>query len=861
MKFHHILNLTLVVILLNGIGAEVTAQIFNPFPCNTQDLLPPACRNVCYRLKFETEGTATNWQVVGLSGTGLGIDTDTGEFTGTVQNGVLPGERVIQVSALIDGTNEVRDTFRLPILADESKCTPCITENTGRFPGQQPCMHEISFVLDSSLHMSSPLVPEGPSKWNVLRGIFYGFFQTMVATTNMDADDRFAITTISGNQARLNIYSPADVIPFLAPGPPSGAAPLGGGIQRSLVDFFPNIGDLGNGKKRTTLLITAGIQDRNPMIQLGKIINTLPNEIPPTGILQPPITGGYGTLPINFNDPAINKIGIYAIGLGTGIATSSHAILHDFSNSYGSTLEPGFVLNDFLNTTMVKALKTGTPRMLGLRKGNFSPGSLASESFTVNDSVNSLTIQIFNVDGTFNQPQTSLYQGETQVDIKSVFNNDRIILYDINFPDTTNIGLDNPQSSRGDWEIRFQDNTPFRYEVAAFVDETGIHHEIDFDGQKSFVAGETLPVRIKVWDREGPVTNANVAVTLERPGADLGDLAARTATPPIDVMGGISAGQSKINYLVRNNPEFVNQLEKTTEEQIDLRHSGDGYYTTTFTGNEVTGVYRIITHLNGVHRNLGPYEGREAAFTFFDFGDNRTINANERITLTDQGRGGTNTYAVSLEPTNQMDKKLGPDQLNRMKAKVTEGNIYDWKDNLDGSYQFNVNAPEGSNPKLSIFIIDTLKAVVIRRLYPTRFGISAHIGRLRAIGDNPPLDSLQNGVLLEADLTLQFSPKIALQVIGGQYNFEDKFKISGAGLFFEYSFVNRRSSGFYPRISGGAGYYKPDQQDGGLGLGLRLGLARQMSRNFNAGVDLGAFLLPKADYSFGFANLSLKYFF
>ncbi|MCB9290909.1 MAG: VWA domain-containing protein [Lewinellaceae bacterium] len=867
-----LLGALLFTLLLSPQPAQLYGQILNPFPCNTSDLLPPACRNVCYNLAFQFAGSsATNWTDNIPSSIGLSVNSS-GVLTGVVSNTAPEGEFTFTVSANIDGSPTPTSTpFRLNIIIDPTECVSCIPANTGKWPGEQPCLHEVAFVLDNSGSMDDPESPGGSSKWTVLGTALSGYLPILTSSANLDVDDRVGVILFSGLDATLlPVISPGDPFPDLLdvtdppPSfPPGGGTPMGGGLQRALQNFFTGLGVDGQGKKRTIILLTDGMQNLNPMVQLGRTIELEAGRFPAGGILGP--GSGHGLLPINLNTPPRNSIEIYSIGIGTDISSAGHALLNNLSTDYGSTLDMAFDMNNFLNSTIPDAVETSTPRILDIRQGIADPSvsGFQTEAFTVNDSVKSLVIQLANISQQFEDPQTFLFKDGNPVSAGPAFTNGKTILYDIDFP-ATDIGLPDPGSSRGEWEIRFLDHARFQYEVTAIVDETGIHHQIDFSGQDEFYAGDDLKVRVKLWDREGPITDASVVAVLQRPGDDLGDLAANTTVPGDSLSTGqpdqSSIGQAKLTYL-GNQQEFWNLLQRTSN-QLTLQHTGDGIYTGTFSGNSVTGTYRVIASIEGVHPNLGPYEGRESTFAFFDFARPEDITLNETIIPLGADPDGGQSYLVTILPTNRFGRKIGPGQLGRITASSSLGSVSNWKDNLDGSYEFTIRAPQNAPTDLSIFVIDKETPVLRKKINESRpFGISLHGGFLRPLNNTSPFDTLTNGFYTEIDLAYRFNPSIALQLIGGNYNFENDFQIWGGSLFLEYTFrKNVVASVFYPRIAAGIGGFKPDNQDTTFGLGLRGSLVYQVSPNIEAGLDFGLYSLPEPGYLFGYTGIGLKFY-
>lgn len=629
-----------------------------------------------------------------------------------------------------------------------------------------------------------------------------------------------------------------------------GGTPLGGGIQMAVTDIFTGLGEPGQGKKRILFDLTDGMQNRSPRISGRTLIDS---GVPAGGIMG-------GTFPMDFDAGLLQQISVFSIGVGTAMPSTAHADLNAFSQQYESTLDPAGDLDDFFDAIIADALPETSPRLLDIRKGQeTSSGDFQTETFAVNDSVYSFTLKLKNRSGTFEEPQVFVLKDGQPLDVPPVFSNETTIIYDYNFPAPPGSAL--PDTSRGNWSIRFRDSNPFDYKVTALVDEKNIHHSLDFSGASDFYAGDDLPVRVRIWDRRGGITGATVIATIERPGDELGDIAANTDVPSDSLVFNeedILAGQAKMNFLA-GQPEIWQRLQREPS-QITLQDDGNGYYTGSFAGNEVTGSYRVVIKITGTHPTLGDYEGWESNSAFLDFARPDDIDLNESI----ENLGvsdGFQRYRVVITPTNQFGKKIGPAQESRISAAVDNGSVFGWQDNLDGSYQFEVSVPEGTTPNLQIYVIDPDKPVFDEKLDGDKpFGLSLHGGLVFSLNDTAPLDSLNSGIYGEVDLSYRFGPKFGLQLVGGYYRFDDDFKILGVTLFGEYTARDAIAAGIDFKAAAGLGAFKPDNQSTTLGIGLKAGANWRITPDFEAMLDVGWYGLPNPDYQLGYLGVGLRYF-
>ncbi|MEO1257806.1 MAG: hypothetical protein AAFZ15_03385 [Bacteroidota bacterium] len=867
-----------ILFLITTLSTSLQAIIIIQSPCGSTDL--PDGRegttfgnyNVLLTLwdtDLEVEVAATSWSINNnvpfnnnTGGTwNINLVGTAGELRGSIGNSPLLTNPSIEISATYAGgaAPAVR-TFFLNILPDE----------LGE-PDMIPCVQEFAFLFDKSGSMNG-LTDAGPTKWARLLEVAQAQLGTLSSIDAIGLEDRKVIILFSGNDAEstqegnfgsdLNIANdngdPLDDAESVESNyTPGGATPLGGGILRALLDFFtpgsqPWI-------QKILVVFTDGIQNKNPMVaDDGDELVLVAGRTPPGGIIPEFPAGDYP------EELASHNLEMYAVGLGT--MPGVHATLLDnlTSNNYEDA-DAGNLNNIFENFTEDALAPSGSPRILAVRRGQIpQQNQTIEEAFVVHDSILSLSLKIFAVTDEFIEPQVTLKKDGVTLQVDPYFQNDIMIMYHVKFPGSpTSPGGIN---SKGTWSLEFSDEKPIRYEVSAIVDEKNIKSRVDFNGVTDFYAGDDLPVRVRLRYKGAPIdTGVTVIARLLKPGEDLGDLIANTSADTSTFQPSepqLTLGEVKFETLGQTQL-IIDQISKVTSPDITLTNDGNGFYSGTFTGINVTGGSRVIVEMQGTNAQVGDYTGWKARTAVFDFARPDDIDLQEQLIDLGVNQEGERIYRLELTPVNRFNKKLGPAQESRIR--VTPDNdlaeVGPLQDHLDGTYSTIITVPDGENFNASVYVIDFKNPVgdIKGGDQMGRVAFSLHLG------GTLPFDSLDNlfnpSFMAEVDLTYRINQNFTAELVGGYYGFDPDHYILGGSLFGVYRF---NLGGVWGTNLGlGPGVFKPKNEDLEWGAGLKGGISGILNNNWELGLQATyyTYALPDLDYRFGTGSLYLKYFF
>lgn len=620
---------------------------------------------------------------------------------------------------------------------------------------------------------------------------------------------------------------------------PSGGTPIGDAI----CDAIQGSAAANN---RTILLFTDGYQTVPPDYNSGT------HEIPCT-------SGGS----IDLDNSPNNQIKIFTIGT-TGSDAALLQVLAQPDGQFAQSNTGGSAeLNIFFTSTIPWSLyDCGSPRIVDYRHATVGDSrDTTIHTFKINRMVDNLSIRLSKTKGSLYRTFVTLFKDGEPVHSAPVENNDFNIRYFIEFND--------PYEAGGEWEVHVNALSGLEYELSVMVEDKYLKTRLDAGEQGIVYAGDPIHVNLNLVEAGQGVDNAVVRAILLKPGEDLGDLAARTnvsanSLPSTSSGDPLDNGQAKIDSLLRNST-FVNQVKNDTSGAIlTLVPSGNGNYTGTFTGNTLTGTYRVVTLIEGQRPGLGAYQGWETKCVLVDFSRPEDIDLQQSIV--DLGVvDGMHRYRLSMQPVNKFGKRFGPAQSRRIGVRLSKGTVAPLQDGLNGTYTTELRVPEGENPIVTITVIDPLKPVIREPLsvllgnsstHP--FGISLHFGTAVPIGN---FDLLADpGLALEADLTYKLNPNWALEAVIGRYTFEPDLDVSGGTVGVLYS--RPFNAGTYGWHAGaGLGAFQPINQDWAFGFTLHAGVHKHLTSHLEGAIDLGLTGVPKPERNFVKATVGVKYFF
>ncbi len=837
----------------------VAQEVFNPFPCVDANRLDTACAGRRYEIDFEVQGAPGTWSVVS-GAAGSSINAGTGLFSWILPPAVPVGNSYsITIRAAAAGPTKV---FTLPVVASGTPGCPA----AGITVTAKPCIQEIVYVLDASGSMND-LLPNGDSRWQSLQTNLQSHINSLsVLEPGLDINDTWTAALFGDGVTRVtkgnffNNITSTTVIPTGTPA--NGWTPMGAGLHFAYSQLFTGLGQIGQGKRRMLVLLTDGEQNRNPYVEMSPLRLALrPGQDPPNGEIMTDITNPPRTYPAigntvynleGVNAAAIRSVGLYAVDIGANStqveATLSALATNSTSGDAVGSLDAARIA-DFFDEAAQEWLNTSSPRILDKRNGNSrgfdNPGV---EAFTVNDSVHVLTLKFYTSDQLSTSAQVSVTKNGVFVNptmIKRV--EDHTVLVQFNFAKDTSL-----PSPAGQWVATFWDFKPNNYNVAAFVEDKMIHHDLKLGNGSKLYAGDDLNVKFNVDYRGVGMDGDTVQAFLLRPGDDLGDLVAKA--PPVQAGQThlfSSSAQAKFDFYALDGATLLKM--KDEERIITLQDDGNGNYSGVFKGNEVTGIYEVFIRAKGTHPYAKKWQGWTMEGAFFDFSRPEDITLQREII--DLGNG---QYTVRVTPVNKFGRRMGPGQEDRIRFTTNPGTLSGFTDKLDGTYETTLTAPVGTNPVISIFVIDQLNPVSVAPIKPQPWGVSLHAGA--AI----PLDNFgilnKPGVMAEIDLTYRISERFDIEALGGYYGFSNANYIAGASILVGYK-VAALSPNLSLRAAIGAGYFKPKNDTATVGYTGRLELVRSFGAHWQGTLHGAYFRLPDPNISFAAVGIGMKYFF
>jgi len=797
-----------------------------------------------------TQSVVTRWEMSsstpGFSNTNLEI-TNLSTTVGRVS--VRTGFRIQGGTNTYDVTIVARDAADAII---QSKTYTLFAGNAEKSICTAP--RQYALVLDLSGSMNAAISPGSTStRWQELRKAVEAFILTLADVASATGGTyTFKVIFFNGNTTHnrptsgtFDFSSPwtsnrinNDIFSGVTP---SGLTPLGAGIREAVDNYLTP-----NAENTFIVLFTDGHQNQNPMYD--DVSETIP-----------------GTPVINFTSTD-EKIKIFAIGVGgcdrpllTKLANPDDWFMFAEAVNHAD-------INMFFTNSIRASQRNCSPRILDYRVNRIQDNVETSEKFIVNRLADKLIIRLVAGRGAnIDKASLRLFKDGVLLDIYPKLEGD-IILYDLSLPIRT--GPNTFQNEAGEYDFRFYGERGGIYEITALVEDKYLSTDLTAANSQIIYAGDPIDVKVAVKVAGANIDTATVRAILLRPGEDLGDLAARANISAGSLSTSVSSdpveiGQAKIDSLLRTQAFADLVRNDTSGNVLTLNSIGNGEYTGTFTGNEMTGTYRVVALIDGQLTGLGAYQGWETKCVLVDFSRPEEIVLQEKII--DLGiKDGQHSYRVSIMPVNKFGKRIGPGQTRRIGIQVSQGTAQRPQDQLDGTYTSEITVPEGSNPVITITVTDPNKPVLKKNLEAISggsnahpFGISLHLGVAVPTGSlSTPFDP---GIALEGDLTYRLSSQFALEAVVGYYAFQPDFNIVGGTLGGMY--IKSLGGGRSVHLAAGAGAFKPKNEDAAFGYSFRVGLNKQISTHLLASLDFGLTGMPAPDYIFVKGMIGVKYFF
>ena len=469
---------------------------------------------------------------------------------------------------------------------------------------------DLGFVLDRSGSMSSaadPNNPGGDSRWQVLQDSVTHFANDLVTFNTAHSspgDNNVGVTLFStnviGNSVLPNSLTNIDGFPE-PPDPdslpaevedelnqsPAGLTAMGSGLQTALQQWggaLPVPPD--TSRSRVVVLFSDGRQNQNPRVNLdGRGFNdgTDINASYPTGDGSVKIiTMGVGGPDNDYLNTLQN---LAAENRGVYISTTDGIAFNDPDNiSWMGTLDNAF------EYAIAPALNSNSPLMIASYEGQLTSNSLKLPNFAVNFNAKQLVID-FLFDRKLERPELEeilknvhIYRDGEEISdyfqprIASDYTQWASLVTD--YREITNKRTITQIPSAGDYTVKLVKPEAIKdmnFQAFPFADDD--HLEANW-GVNPVIprVGEPMQIYADLKWRGQPIKDATVeAIVLDQ--TYVGDLLARNqfVIDPDSSQRDVSASILKYLYLLREDPEFVEQLT-FKPQKIQLKHQGDGVY-------------------------------------------------------------------------------------------------------------------------------------------------------------------------------------------------------------------------------------------------------------------------------------------
>lgn len=688
---------------------------------------------------------------------------------------------------------------------------------------------DVALVLDLSGSMLSPACPTCDTKLQVLKDSVELFIQLW--TVLAIPDDRFAVNYFRTNIAEFMV-GPNALVPVLPNAAaiiadvqaqttaPANLTAMGGGLQTAVNRMTDAT------RPRNVILFTDGMQNVNPMVddttfeianQAGKPASNVNPTVPPTDLNT--------------------ALGIKVNTIGVGATPAFVDLLDDIASQTNGltklTTAPDEDLRRFYVEELVDALRQFSPQLVEYRRGQVI-GEASTESFTTNVSARRVVFELSWKRGA----QLGLSVEKDGVDLTRY---GRLVsgpfyrIFAIDVPTTVH---GRPISSGGPWTLRVKGAKGTPYELAALVDEAALEYAFSVGGA-DHVAGDALPLNVRLELGGLPVTDATVTAQVLAPKKSLGTLLATTAAP-VEPAGfqyepAASAAQRKYQLLLGDDA-FRASLVPVTKA-VALSHSGAGSYTASFTDTSLTGIYTVVFRVRGQRADIGSYDRTETRSVTVRFG--RAVRAASDLFLVAVGAAGDGRrHDLHVRPVDAIGNFLGPDYGHRVKVSVNGVHLNQApRDLLDGSYAFALPSTGTGDPNVVVTVmgeplydgpLSGLPGAVGRR-----WAVSAHLGVAVPVDGFPSQASTD--LLWEIDLEHRATPSFSIEGVFGRYAMGGSDSLTGVSL---YAKAYRPAGSWRLFGAFGPGVFKPDGGSADFGASVAAGVNRPFGPRLE--LDAGA---------------------
>lgn len=607
-----------------------------------------------------------------------------------------------------------------------------------------------------------------------------------------------------------------------------------------------------------------------------------PNR-PPDLVAPDPDNASIGSKNIKsdaMKDPSLDNIEIFSIGIGVG-PSFKMMIQHlatEPDNYFNTTtgMEADF-LGEMATNVFHQVFNTHTPKMI--RFENQTAQNSNKITVTSNQQVNQLFFDAYFEQPIANRYRYALQKDGVSIDLDADFIRKNKGDYAASY--VLDLQYAKDLTSEGEWIFTCEGDVdkPSRLRLVATADDHNIDMKTKVLNQPLRV-GNKMNLKLDFKHLNQPITNAKVSALILKPGDDLGDILARTETPPFSSTNHeLSCTEQKYAYLLANQPELFEALKTPIRTTVELKHTGNGIYEGIYDDLDVTGTYKVIFSAFAEVAGTGIVERMKEQTVNVRYSTNGLNTLDQRAIVLKKTTGTVRTqnwlrstdltavntnqevtlYARPTYNVGSIKRLIGTGLSLGFDVKGKGVEKVEVVENCNGAYDLNLGLSE-KNPDIEVSLFGDKLYEGKVKYYNTpylnyKWGLSLHGGGTQPLGI---LDSsYQSGFYGEIDLSYQFSPTFTLEAIGGYYQFNanggeniDDYNILGGILYGKVHLLSRSTGRFSTDVSIGIGYFQPKDLEYSIGYSGRINGNYRLNNHWYLFGEASLFTLPDPDYSF-----------
>jgi hypothetical protein len=474
---------------------------------------------------------------------------------------------------------------------------------------------------------------------------------------------------------------------------PMGATTIGGGLLEAATHVAE--GD----QRRVVLLMTDGMQNRNPLVRVDDPVN-------PTRVLTHPRDNPSDTTEL----PEQNTFQIYSVTVGPS-TTVAAAINQDVARATGgfyiNTEDDPNLLRPFFQELLQNFLRFNTYEVVRLAPATLTSAQPHETRFGVSSTTDRL----------FANVTTAAPGAVLRVSLIPPNGMNPILRADTGRVQITADLRRSP--APGEWRMQVElvsgirgQASPVPIEVVVLADDPLLNSDLAVV-QRDYAPGDDIVVRARLTQAGRPLTalgpGGRVVARVARPGVSVGEILSAAGAPPTQVRdtGDVTThADAQLATLLEANPDALARLT----DEIVLRDdgtggdevAGDGIYSAVFRAQE-PGHYHFVISAQGTTERHGPFT-REQVRTVYV----RAVPATAQTTITttvEQAREGS-ALQLRMVPRTSTGSRLGPGWANYIWF-TAAGRTVRAVDQGDGSYTTSVPFTGAAPPRVEVHFIRT----------------------------------------------------------------------------------------------------------------------------------------------------------